>query len=64
MLKKLIMMFVATMAATGAWSEVYYDWYSNDDGENTITLSGVYVDGSCSSPSILPRVMSTVMTSL
>lgn len=62
MLKKLMMMFVATMAAMGAWAEVYYDWYSNDDGENTITLSGVYVDGSCPFPLILQTVMSMAMT--
>ncbi len=54
MFKKLMMLCVATMAAMGAWAEVYYDWYSNDDGNNTITLSGVYVDGVMPNPLVIP----------
>ena len=54
MIKKLMMFVVAAMAAIGAWAEVYYDWYSNDDGNNTITLSGVYVDGVMPNPLVIP----------
>ena len=54
MIKKLMMLCVAAIAAMGAWAEVYYDWYSNDDGNNTITLSGVYVDGVMPNPLIIP----------
>ena len=54
MIKKILMLCAATMAAMGAWAEVYYDWYSNDDGPNTITLSGVYVDGVMPNPLVIP----------
>ena len=54
MIKKLMMLCVAAIAAMGAWAEVYYDWYSNDDGNNTITLSGVYVDGVMPNPLVRP----------
>ena len=54
MIKKILMLCAAAMAATGAWAEVYYDWYINDDGENTITLSGIYVDGVMPNPLVIP----------
>ena len=54
MIKKLMMLCVAAIAAMDAWAEVYYDWYSNDDGNNTITLSGVYVDGVMPNPLVRP----------